>query len=214
NNSCAYDITVYVLYNTWCIASQDYKNALRKFESPWLNILVTSFTKYSNRQYTLEEVRDYFRQHLNREFPASFVFGTEMSAEAVMLKWCNGFVAFESIHYTCRNSHGIIQSSKMAYTCSLQQVIEECKVRPIARSVVLCSLCMSDVVEGHRYLYAPPLLNVVVVFMTVSPDLTIHIDVDGIAMLYHLVGIVYYGNSHFTARFTNTDGSVWFNDGI
>ncbi|KAK0235041.1 hypothetical protein EDD85DRAFT_791936 [Armillaria nabsnona] len=64
------------------------------------------------------------------------------------------------------------------------------------------------------YMYISPLLNVAVAFRMVSPNLTIHIDVDGIAMLYRLVSIVHYGNSHFTARFIDTDGSVWFNNGI
>ncbi|KAK0235584.1 hypothetical protein EDD85DRAFT_837352 [Armillaria nabsnona] len=32
--------------------------------------------------------------------------------------------------------------------------------------------------------------------------------------MYCLSGIVYYGNGHFTARFIDLDGSVWFNDGI
>ncbi|PBK92579.1 hypothetical protein ARMGADRAFT_930353 [Armillaria gallica] len=69
-------------------------------------------------------------------------------------------------------------------------------------------------VESHRYMYAPPLLNVAVTFTTVLPDLNINIEVNGTAMLYCLSGIVYYGNRHFTARFIELDGSVWFNNGI
>ncbi|KAK0226756.1 hypothetical protein EDD85DRAFT_795078 [Armillaria nabsnona] len=94
-------------------------------------MLVTSFMRHLNGQYTLEEVRDYFREHLNREFPASFVFGTEMSAEAVMLKWC------------CGNGHDVVQSTNIG-----------------------------------------------------------------------LSGIVYYGNGHFTIRFIDINGSIWFNDGL
>ncbi|KAK0235583.1 hypothetical protein EDD85DRAFT_791055 [Armillaria nabsnona] len=190
NNSCAYDVAVYVLYNTWRTAAQGYKDALCDFENPWLNILVTSFTRHVNGQYTLEEVRDYFRRRLNRAFPTSFVFGRETSAEAVMLKWCSGTIAFDSIHYTCSNGHDIMQSSKMSCvlepgghdTRSLQQFIKKCKARPIARAVVSCSVCTSDVVESHKYMYAPPLLNVA--FTTVSPDLNISIEVNGTAVLY------------------------------
>ncbi len=46
NNSCAYNVTVYILYNTWHIVSQDYKNMLHDFENPWLNMLVTSFMRH------------------------------------------------------------------------------------------------------------------------------------------------------------------------
>ncbi|PBK91036.1 hypothetical protein ARMGADRAFT_908802, partial [Armillaria gallica] len=222
NNSCAYDVAVYILYNTWRTAPQSYKDTLCDFENPWLNILVTSFTRHVNGQYTLEEVRDYFRCCLNRAFPNSFMFGMQMSAKAVMLKWCSGTVAFDSIHYTCSNGHDVVQSSKMSCvlepggcdTCSLQQFIEKCKARPIAQAVASCSVCASNMVESHRYMYAPPLLNVVVAFTTVLPDLNINIEVNGTAMLYCLSGIVYYGNGHFTARFIDLDGSVWFNDGI
>ncbi|KAK0455590.1 uncharacterized protein EV420DRAFT_551537 [Desarmillaria tabescens] len=31
---------------------------------------------------------------------------------------------------------------------------------------------------------------------------------------YQLVGIVYFGNSHFTARYVDPDRVIWFNDGM
>lgn len=90
NNSCAYNVTVYILYNMWHVASQDHKSAIHNFNNPWLNMMMTSFARHIDGQYTLEEVRDYFRRCLNREHPDSFIFGRETSVEAVMMKWCRG----------------------------------------------------------------------------------------------------------------------------
>ncbi|KAK0437259.1 uncharacterized protein EV420DRAFT_1220474, partial [Desarmillaria tabescens] len=30
---------------------------------------------------------------------------------------------------------------------------------------------------------------------------------------YMLAGVIYFGNAHFTARFIDNTGNVWFNDG-
>ncbi|KAK0435575.1 uncharacterized protein EV420DRAFT_1281670, partial [Desarmillaria tabescens] len=30
---------------------------------------------------------------------------------------------------------------------------------------------------------------------------------------YTLAGVIYFGNAHFTARFIDNTGNVWFNDG-
>ncbi|KAK0434713.1 hypothetical protein EV421DRAFT_1717320 [Armillaria borealis] len=50
--------------------------------------------------------------------------------------------------------------------------------------------------------------------METPPDGTLHIVVDNTVVVYRLAGIVYYGNCHFTARFVDFDGNVWFNDGM
>ncbi|PBK96186.1 hypothetical protein ARMGADRAFT_924823 [Armillaria gallica] len=31
---------------------------------------------------------------------------------------------------------------------------------------------------------------------------------------YNLAGVVYYRDAHYTARFVDTDGCVWYNDGL
>ncbi|KAI0825908.1 hypothetical protein BC629DRAFT_1261880, partial [Irpex lacteus] len=31
---------------------------------------------------------------------------------------------------------------------------------------------------------------------------------------YRLIGIIYYGGSHFTSRVITNEGSIWYHDGI
>jgi hypothetical protein len=39
-------------------------------------------------------------------------------------------------------------------------------------------------------------------------------DIDGNSGNYTLVGIIYFGNSHFSLRFIDSNGQCWFHDGM
>ncbi len=222
NNSCTFDATIFVLFNVWHAAPPEYKDALANFDNLWIRVMITSFKKFVDGLYTLEEVRDYLRRGLHREFPNLFVFGVNTSAEAVLMKWCRGPGTFATISYTCDHGHVEVQSTKE--TCviepggsrrgTLQQFLDMCKERPISPSVSSCTASGSAVMESYRYMYTPPMLGVSVAFMETPPDDTLRIVVDNTVVVYHLAGIVYYGNCHFTARFVDFDGNVWFNDGM
>jgi len=40
------------------------------------------------------------------------------------------------------------------------------------------------------------------------------IKIDNVEYIYNLIGIVYYGSNHFTARIILEDGQIWFHDDI
>ncbi|PBK88564.1 hypothetical protein ARMGADRAFT_1033922 [Armillaria gallica] len=59
-----------------------------------------------------------------------------------------------------------------------------------------------------------PIISMAVAFLDVSPQEYVHIDsVNGLEW-YQLVGVVYFGNSHFTVRYVDPNRLVWFNDGV
>ncbi|KAK0477500.1 hypothetical protein EDD18DRAFT_1114649 [Armillaria luteobubalina] len=53
-----------------------------------------------------------------------------------------------------------------------------------------------------------------VAFNDVAPGLTIRLTTSIGITDYRLAGIVYYGGLHFTARYIDSDLTVWFNDGM
>ncbi|PBK92277.1 hypothetical protein ARMGADRAFT_1031163 [Armillaria gallica] len=59
-----------------------------------------------------------------------------------------------------------------------------------------------------------PIISMAVAFLDMSPQEYVHIDsVNGLEW-YQLVGVVYFGNSHFTVRYVDPNRLVWFNDGV
>ncbi|KAK0421660.1 hypothetical protein EV421DRAFT_1725316 [Armillaria borealis] len=45
-------------------------------------------------------------------------------------------------------------------------------------------------------------------------DEYIHLATEHGPIHYQLVGVVYFGHSHFTSRYIDPSGTVWFNDGM
>ncbi|PBK63104.1 hypothetical protein ARMSODRAFT_1024394 [Armillaria solidipes] len=199
NNSCAFNATIFVLYNMWCAAPPEYKDALANFDNPWLRVMTTSFKKFIDGHYTLEEVRDYLRRGLHREFPNIFTFGTNTKGLEPLQR--SHIYAITGTSTYSHPKNAALSSLGGSRRGMLQQFLDVCKERPISPSVSSCAVCGSAVVEGYRYMYAPPMLGVTVAFTETPPDDTIRIVIDNTVVVYRLAGIVYYGNCHFTARF-------------
>ncbi|PBK81101.1 hypothetical protein ARMGADRAFT_1146711 [Armillaria gallica] len=51
-------------------------------------------------------------------------------------------------------------------------------------------------------------------FSRAPVDEQIQLTVKSNIVHYNLAGVVYYGDTHYTARFVDTDGRVWYNDGL
>ncbi|KAK0449808.1 uncharacterized protein EV420DRAFT_1275084, partial [Desarmillaria tabescens] len=96
NNSCAYDAVLFVLYNLWKSDEAKYTASFAHLRNRWMDMASSSFKKYAKGEYNLEEVRDYIRRALHREYPTVFVFGRNMSVEAVMMTLLRTDVTFLS----------------------------------------------------------------------------------------------------------------------
>ncbi|PBK61004.1 hypothetical protein ARMSODRAFT_965378, partial [Armillaria solidipes] len=57
-------------------------------------------------------------------------------------------------------------------------------------------------------------MTVLTAFTPAPPDPVMHLMAAGERTEYRLAGVVYYGTHHFTARFVDPQGRIWFNDGI
>ena len=51
-------------------------------------------------------------------------------------------------------------------------------------------------------------------FPKIVVDRELHADVDSAGASWRLFGVIYLGFAHFTARFIDECGNVWYHDGI
>ena len=78
---------------------------------------------------------------------------------------------------------------------------------------ITCESCSEKMEIIHQFLV--PLPFIAVDFsQQLQIDHDFHIYINNEECVYQLRGIVYYGNSHFTARVVYNNGMIWFHDGI
>ncbi|KAK0222358.1 hypothetical protein IW262DRAFT_1270748, partial [Armillaria fumosa] len=74
-NSCAYDAVIFILFNAWNSSRSECSVSFSELGNKWLDMATAYFEKFCRREYTLEQVQDYLRCALHREYPSEFVFG-------------------------------------------------------------------------------------------------------------------------------------------
>ncbi|PBK83922.1 hypothetical protein ARMGADRAFT_1088900 [Armillaria gallica] len=102
SNSCAYDATIFVLYNLWCSDMRRYSAEFREFQNQWMEMAAASFQQHKLDEYPLEDFRDYIRRALHREYPNVFVFGRNTSVEVITTKIFHTTDTFTTVEYRCR----------------------------------------------------------------------------------------------------------------
>ncbi|KAK0221443.1 hypothetical protein IW262DRAFT_1493266 [Armillaria fumosa] len=193
NNSCAFDATIFILYNLWNSGPARCSRAFELFGNCWMAMLASSFSKFADNKYTLEEVRDFFRRRLNRDMGNMFAFGNKTSVEALLMQWTKGNAEFTEVIYQCADGH--IRSC----TTHFCAVIEPGSTADI---------------QERNLPYRPPIIGFPVSFTRTVSDPTITTTVGGEKVPYRLGGIIYFGERHYMARFVDNNLEVWYNDGI
>ncbi len=77
-----------------------------------------------------------------------------------------------------------------------------------------CQRCTSAAYKKYTYEIMPPILAALVMFSHAPVEEQIQLTIKLNIIHYNLVGVVYHGDTHYTARFMDTDGHVWYNDGL
>ncbi|PBK91042.1 hypothetical protein ARMGADRAFT_1032115 [Armillaria gallica] len=169
--NCAYDATMFVLFNMWNANHAGLASDVEAIGNEWLQLVMRSFRTFKDGLYTLEEVRDHTRRKLHRDFLTVFVYGHEMSAEAVMLK---------------------MMTSPM--------YIDITSAMLLAAEDSACQWCTSVAYKKYTYEIVPPILAALVTFSCAPVDEQIQLTVKSNIVHYNLAGVVYYGDTHYTAR--------------
>ncbi len=217
NNSCPYDSILFVLANTWKSDPVRYAECFEGINIEWMGELSKSLQLHIEGKYSLEQVRDFMRRKLHREFPGVFIYGKETSPGAIIEKWFTSSTPFMTVSSRCINGHvtrpvhyyscGITPSStsrnQNPYT--IDQYLTSTQQYP---SRITCRECEGATRKIEQYLLCPELLPVYIEGIDTEPDQTFSMQSAGESVRYCLSGVIYYGTAHFTARYVDRTGTV------
>ena len=224
NNSCAFDAVLSILYNIWQDDATERTVQFKDINDEYLGEIARGFsqTRLRDTAYTLEEVRDSMRQHLQRADPATFPWGRYTGIQYILdyLLAMNRPVTSSSVR--CPNDHPLRRADLLASSCQIT-VLRQCpdvQVFVDNQSIECasrCHVCQSHIIRCHAFEDTPA--ATVIAF-----DLSQHqisllesiviTTVNGDCMTYKLRGVIYHLDDHFTSRFISESGCVWYHDGI
>ena len=219
-NSCAYDASFVILYSLYSRDEHKWTTHFQSFQNTALNDIQEAFEMLLQNQKTFEQVRDHIRTALELENSNYFRFGHFTS---LLTLWDHILRTPQTVRRTyrqCENGHKrqIQNTDSAAYSIGVNpnrhRTMSQCIMSQPELSPRSCRQCSKDVFIINEYVSAPPLLAIEVSGHEIQLDNQISIKVENVQYTYTLVGIVYYGDDHFTARIILEDGQVWFHDGI
>ena len=123
--------------------------------------------------------------------------------------------------FICKNMHllrsrwtnntcCLLSTGKTIYT-SVAAWMQELKEES---SNLTCASCTEKVEITHQFLLPLPFIAIEFSVQQLQIDQTFSIYINNAECIYKLCGIVYYGDSHFTAHVVYRNGMIWFHDGI
>ncbi|PBK91907.1 hypothetical protein ARMGADRAFT_899131, partial [Armillaria gallica] len=225
NNSCAYDAVLFILYNMWRSDDTQYSIEYMELHNQWLDMATASFRRHMLGEYSLEEVRDYIRRALHHEYPSDFVFGRNTSVKALMMQLLCCGDTFSSDTYLCQCGQStpismqqccvvVPHSTAPLGWTTLQQFFNNTHSIPISTPESMCISCKRNAPRCTVYNMSPPVILMAVAFIETPPDESITLDTSNGLVCYKIVGIIYFGNNHFMARYIDHDNIIWFNNGM
>jgi hypothetical protein len=219
DNSCAYDSVLSVLY-TICLSDPEQTGSYNKLGNIVLNALIDKCAEHIDRRCSLEDVRDFLRQTLQREWPTEFPAGTYVSVHSVFDRLLSTRRAILSSALFCPNDHQCPNRRSFLKNClipvaanfsgTMQDWIDCLEAQQAAR----CEFCNAEFIRRYSFQRDSPILAFDVSDVDVDPDRSLTVTVHDKDFQYRLHSIVYFGGGHFVSRVVTADGQVWFHDGI
>ncbi|PBK82720.1 hypothetical protein ARMGADRAFT_946059, partial [Armillaria gallica] len=221
NNSCPYDLVIFVLANMWKSNPIRFAEHFNDINQEWLGELLQSLTLHMEGKYLLEQVRDFMRHKLHREYPNMFVWGKETSPGAITEKWFNCSTPFMTVRNKCINGHimrpvhyYLCSITSLSLSKSLPHMIDQyLTLTQYYPSRMVCSECEGATRKMECYHTCPTMIPVYTEGTNIDPKQTFTLQLEDNSAMYCLSGVIYYGTSHFTARYVDETGNMWFNDG-
>ncbi|KAK7026925.1 hypothetical protein R3P38DRAFT_2527174 [Favolaschia claudopus] len=226
NYSCAYDSIFTVLFGIWNDNGPRWSDRFGNISSP-MKDLACAFERVATGTESLEGARDLIRAKLhaldNNRFPNGRVYtylGNPLSALFGRRMWGVQKTKCLRCDKTYDERPGF--SDLRTITNELGDAVNNCRygvadwVRAdkLRDSAYKCGVCGSGLVVVNTTMSAPPLM----IFELATADIRISSKVQLLSnnqtVSYSLRGAVYSGGKHFTCRVIDSDGSVWYNDGI
>ncbi|PPQ97805.1 hypothetical protein CVT26_012849 [Gymnopilus dilepis] len=216
NYSCAYDSIIFILYNLWMEGSESVRSEIIS-RWPLLNFELCG--------HQLNEYRDHLRMILHSLNSAAFPNGN-LGADVLEVIGTILHDASRSgyaVHCpTCLDTFDVPHEtlSPLVYPLPPDMIVPTSLSKQLGDRLAFndkCPACHTRLVcrspTENREIPASPPIRVIPLRV---PGLKVDkkIELPTCEMDYVLKGVVYFGDFHFTARFLDNDGVVWFHDGM
>ncbi|EMD30855.1 hypothetical protein CERSUDRAFT_60787 [Gelatoporia subvermispora B] len=224
NYSCAYDALVTILWNLRADRGAFYFSNICP-AGTIMNDLEKQFSECSNVGQNLEIARDRIRDCLSQSQPRLFPrTGPEFCAVADVAEHLfDGMVANVVQVVQCQSCAYRMEESTSYLAPSMP--VENIRIDKLLNNLLnscpgrICSQCGAKVNVAVHHIETPWILFVELPVASqdaqsfVIPR-SVELDHTPPVRTWKLAGIVYGGGSHFTARYCDTSGKLWFHDGI
>ncbi|KAF8713523.1 hypothetical protein AX14_012976 [Amanita brunnescens Koide BX004] len=218
-NSCAYDAILCIVHAMWASNKDKYTQIFNGTNNEILVSLALNFMKHSSRIKTLESTRDDMRRFLHQTAPRNCGWG-EFTTVSHVIKYMFTFPADTIIyHYKCKNNH-ITQAGTPDNTCfisagaTIYRSISKWMTSRIEETQRICITCSEKVTIVTEFAFPLPFIALEFSGHMVELDTTFTVSIGNADVSYKLCGVIYFGDSHFTARVICNNRMVWFHDGI
>ncbi|KAJ7101098.1 hypothetical protein C8R44DRAFT_888062 [Mycena epipterygia] len=230
NYSCGYDSLFTILFHIWSENPLKWRNSFTP-KTRWMKSLSEQFDQVKDHQRTLEDARDDVRADLHTLNPVCFpngqrgismedlsevMLGTQsfLGGKQKQCRTCN-YRCPEQV--PCFNEFHILKYDVDAGADRL-----ETRIMNDLRETVWNETCPQCINQNVELYWEPRLVknpDMVIIGLAASgskeniePEITF--GVRGRQKILTLQGIVYYGYFHFTSRLVDSEGRIWFHDGI
>lgn len=223
DNSCAYDAVITVLYEAWKGRPVP-GNRLVEFadlNAAYLGTMARLFEQRGLRNdMPLERIRDVIRSQLRDEDSLTFPYGQYTSVHSVLDNILSTIYPVLTSIVKCSMGHAVnraVAQIKSAHILLLER--DRRSVQDHVRNLSMpsgsrCRTCSRSLLCTLSFVNAPVFLAFDVSNVTPSVDYSLEVPVEGRVTGYVLIGVVYYGEHHFTCRVVDGGRGVWFHDGI
>jgi hypothetical protein len=195
---------------------------LESIQNDALRNILDGFQMVQQGQRSFEQVRDHIRWSLELENSNYFRFGR---FTCLMTLWDHILTrrvphVVRKTYYQCENGHRNRVHYKYSGACGIgvnpnryMSLSQWMSPQPES-SPRSCSSCTKELFIYNEFMSAQPLLALEFAGHQLKIDNQISIRIENREYIYNLVGIIYYGDDHFTARIIPEDEQIWFHDGI
>ncbi len=201
--------------------------------SKYMDQLVSDFEKVKNNQVSLEYARNKVRNLLYMDNDILFPMGAEYVYISELIGYILGNINHGVIKYSCNmctysrpalyiNNHttvvlrdyhdtGIIKLSEMLNVNADDSIVGDKCPNCYANNNVIIRTHATGELHSVPHLLAIEMYNE---RNRIKPDLELTINYGCARCKLRLCGIIYGGQQHFTSRYIDKSGTVWYHDGI
>lgn len=230
--SCGYDSLYVIIYNLWIQNTKTCSQELSGY-SQFMKKLVDHFSKVQKKQMRIEYARNLVRRMLHNFNPINFPLGEKPVENHRVLDKMFGNTEYGVVQYSCENCNHIYPvmhfqqitalysvPSKKPGTMSISKLISKGTVSNKRQKA--CQECAAanttpTYMDMNRIITSTPQLitfELTPENHNIKPDIKLDWESpDGTESLV-LCGLIYGGGMHFTSRFIDNTGTVWYHDGI